>query len=187
MSTIAYPIRPYRSADLDDFVAVNHAAEQLFAEAGMQLPPDDPAELIQHAHCAFVAGEPLVGFIAVELVDGNLHVAQLSVHPCCHRQGIGGRLLEAAADYASASGLDMMTLTTFRDVQWNAPWYTKRGFAVLPESLWGDGLRSIWVNEVAAGIKIAPRVAMCRVIAGDAQPGGTGPPRDDKDRLRRRQ
>jgi ribosomal protein S18 acetylase RimI-like enzyme len=167
MNTIAYQIRPHRSADLDDFVAASHAADQLFAEAGRQLPPDDPAELIQHAHRVFVAGEPLVGFVAAELVDGNLHITQLSVHPRHCRQGIGGRLLNAAAGYASTAGLGAITLTTFRDVPWNASWYTKRGFAVFPESLWGNELRSIWAGEVAAGIMIAPRVAMCRVVADD--------------------
>ena len=55
-----------------------------------------------------------------------------------------------------------MTLTTFRDVEWNGPWYTRRGFREVCEAEWGPQLRRVWEQE--AQIRIAPRVVMRRGI-----------------------
>ncbi|ORA32609.1 GNAT family N-acetyltransferase [Mycobacterium branderi] len=161
---MTHSIRAYRATDFDDFVAVSRAADQLYADAGMVLPPDEPTVLTRQAERIFVAGDPLVGFVAVEWVDGNIHVAQLSVHPGHGRQGLGARLLQRAVDYAAERGVPALTLTTFRDVPWNGPWYRKRGFTDFPESQWGEQLRAIWAEEQAAGIAIAPRVAMHRPV-----------------------
>ena len=75
---------------------------------------------------------------------------------------MGGRLLAAACALVGESGLPALTLTTFVDVPWNAPWYAARGFVELPPAQWGPGFRAVWADEVAAGILVAPRVAMIR-------------------------
>jgi hypothetical protein len=41
---------------------------------------------------------------------------------------------EWAATHASATGVQALTLTTFRDVDWNAPYYSRCGFRVLDQS-----------------------------------------------------
>lgn len=43
-------------------------------------------------------------------------------------QGIGRALLTTAADWARAGGLQALSLTTFRNVPWNAPFYASFGF-----------------------------------------------------------
>jgi N-acetylglutamate synthase-like GNAT family acetyltransferase len=43
--------------------------------------------------------------------------------------GLGTRLLEAASARASALGYERLTLCTYADVRWNAPYYAARGFA----------------------------------------------------------
>ena len=43
-------------------------------------------------------------------------------------KGAGTALIQAAAGDARARGLPAVTLTTFRDLSWNAPFYTGRGF-----------------------------------------------------------
>ncbi|MFC7644232.1 GNAT family N-acetyltransferase [Streptosporangium lutulentum] len=97
-------------------------------------------------------------------VDGALHLDQLAVHPDHGRRGIGGRLLEAVCDHATSAGAAAVTLTTFRDVPWNGPWYAQRGFAVLDPAEWGPELVALVEHERELGIELAPRVVMRRVL-----------------------
>ena len=53
-----------------------------------------------------------------------------------------------------------MTLTTFRDVPWNGPYYERCGFRVVEPGELGPGLRRIRAAEVARGLDAEPRVAM---------------------------
>jgi ribosomal protein S18 acetylase RimI-like enzyme len=166
------PIRRWRPADdLADVVAVSRAADVLFADFGLSLPPDDPTDELLRAEHVLVAGSPSVGFAVVNTVDGNAHLAGLGVHPAYGRRGIGGRLLAAACALAGEVGRPAMTLTTFVDVPWNAAWYAGRGFVELAADQWGVGLRAVWAAEVAAGIVVAPRVAMIRPLASGARSG----------------
>jgi len=160
------PIRRWEpSADLARLVVVSQAADVMFADFGLSLPPDDPTDELWRAEHVLVAGTPPVGFAVLNTVDGRAHLASLGVHPAHGRRGVGGRLLAAACAVAAAEGRSAMTLTTFVDVPWNAPWYAARGFVELSPDRWGAGLRAVWAAEVAAGIVVAPRIAMIRTMA----------------------
>ncbi|EFV14951.1 GNAT family N-acetyltransferase [Segniliparus rugosus] len=161
---MAHDIRPYRAADLAALVETSRAADELFARAGIALPPDDPSELVERCEAILVAGDPLAGFVAAEEADGNLHIAQLSVRPELGRRGLGTLLLGAAAQVAAAEGFPALTLTTFRDVPWNGPWYRARGFAEFPRERWGRRLRALWAEEERSGVAVAPRIAMRRPV-----------------------
>jgi GNAT superfamily N-acetyltransferase len=158
-------IRHWQPAvDLARLVEVTKAADVMFADYGLSLPPDDPtAELLRAEH-VLVAGSPATGVAELITVDGRAHLAGLAVHPAHGRHGIGSRLLAAACEVATEAGHSAITLTTFADVPWNAPWYTARGFTELPADAWGPGLRAVWAAERAAGIIVAPRVAMIRPL-----------------------
>jgi GNAT superfamily N-acetyltransferase len=84
------------------------------------------------------------------------------VHPRAARQGIGRRLIEHAARYARQHGLAGLTLTTFADVPWNAPYYERCGFRVVPDGELTPGLRAVRRNEAAHGLDRWPRVVMHR-------------------------
>ncbi len=73
-------------------------------------------------------GDP-VGFVHVEVIDGFAHLAQLSVRPEAGRRGLGTALVRAAMREAYLLGFDRLSLTTFRDVPWNAAFYRSLGFA----------------------------------------------------------
>ncbi|HEX3648343.1 MAG TPA: GNAT family N-acetyltransferase [Pseudonocardiaceae bacterium] len=103
-------------------------------------------------------------------VDGNAHLASLGVHPDHGRRGVGSALLAAACDLAADAGKPAVTLTTFVDLPWNAPFYAGRGFVVLPPESWGPGLRDVWAAEARAGIVVAPRTAMIRRLGESAGP-----------------
>ena len=87
----------------------------------------------------------------VELVDGHAHLEQLSVLPELGGQGIGTQLLDAVAGWAQGQGHAEITLTTFRDVPFNAPLYAKRGYEIVPESDWTDALRDLVAHEADDG------------------------------------
>lgn len=156
-------IRPMSDADTPALVEVSLAADTAFAAAGLDLPPDDPRHMLAEAEWVLVAGDPVCGFAALAEVDGRAHLEQLAVDPAFGSRGIGGALVEAACAEAAARGYRAMTLTTFRDLPWNAPWYARRRFRPLPEREWGPGLAVRWEQEVRAGVAVAPRIAMIRV------------------------
>ncbi|WP_067971752.1 GNAT family N-acetyltransferase [Nocardiopsis trehalosi] len=154
------------AGDVPSAVAASLAADTVFAAAGVVLPPDDPRPLLEHADAVLVTGSPVRGLAALIALDGAAHLEQLAVDPAYGRRGLGSALLEAACAHARSRGYAAMTLTTFRDLPWNGPWYAARGFAVLPEDRWGPGLRAQWRAEEEAGIAVLPRIAMRRPLAG---------------------
>ncbi|MFS0713541.1 GNAT family N-acetyltransferase [Microbacterium sp. 2P01SA-2] len=72
----------------------------------------------------------IAGFVHVLEADGHAHLEQLSVSPEHGRRGYGGKLVEAAMTFARDRGHDRMSLRTFADVPWNAPFYERLGFVV---------------------------------------------------------
>ncbi|WP_344205059.1 GNAT family N-acetyltransferase [Nonomuraea bangladeshensis] len=147
--------------ELPGLVAVELAADRLFEQVGITFPPG--TTMIEEAGdpgLVLVEGEPPAGFALMGQVDGHLHLDQLAVHPESMRRGIGGRLVTAVLDHARAVGVPRVTLTTYRDVPWNAPWYARHGFAALPPEEWGPELRALVEHERALGLEVAPRVVM---------------------------
>lgn len=58
-----------------------------------------------------------------------------------------------------------LTLTTFRDVPWNAPYYARRcGFHIVDDATCGSGLQAIREHETAHGLDRWPRVCMRRYL-----------------------
>ena len=84
----------------------------------------------------------------------------MDVHPSFGRRGVGTRLLAAVRDWARAQGQAAVTLTTFRDVPWNAPFYGRAGFRALAQRELSPGLRERVRDEAARGLDPATRVVM---------------------------
>jgi hypothetical protein len=62
--------------------------------------------------------------------------------------------------WADASGHREITLTTFRDVAWNAPFYARLGFAVVDRDDWPPAIAAIVADETTRGLDPATRVVM---------------------------
>ena len=137
-----FVIRPPGADELGRLVAIEAATGQAFAGHGMpEIAADDPgspAELEPYraARLAWVAadGDGPVAYLLAAEVDGRLHVEQVSVDPACAGRGIGAALIDHVAGVARADGRPALTLTTFRDIPWNAPYYARLGFAELPRA-----------------------------------------------------
>jgi ribosomal protein S18 acetylase RimI-like enzyme len=109
------------------------------------------------------AGHP-VGYVLVDIVDGNAHVEQISVRPEHQGAGAGRALMDRVQTWARALGLPAITLTTFVEVPWNAPLYRHLGFRVLDDERVGPELRAIRDTEAAQGLDPAQRVCMLRAV-----------------------
>lgn len=160
-------IRPATEADVPALGAVQLAAGAAFRTVGLAwaaeapLPTDERYAGYVRGGRAWVAGDGTpVAFVLVDVVDGLAHVEQVSVRPDHARRGVGRRLIDTVDDWAAARGIPAVTLCTFRDVPWNAPYYARLGFAEVTEP--GPELAALLRAEVAFGLDPATRVAMRR-------------------------
>ncbi|MBX9359762.1 GNAT family N-acetyltransferase [Streptomyces sp. WAC04114] len=162
-------IRLATRAELPVLQDIERAAGAPFREFGMpEIADDDPPALdilerYRRAGRCWVAvdeGDLPVAYLLAEPVDGALHIEQVSVHPRAARRGVGRALLAHAADRAREEGLTALTLTTFTEVPWNAPYYARLGFRPLPEADLTPGLRAIRATEAGHGLDRWPRVCM---------------------------
>ncbi|WP_046861864.1 GNAT family N-acetyltransferase [Microvirga massiliensis] len=131
------PVRLARPDDLDKLAEIERSAASVFRDVGLAWVADGETmnRHVLEAACrdgtlwvaADSGGEP-VGFLAAHALDGRLYIAEVSVARSHQRQGIGGALVAAAVGHARRSGFPAVTLTTYRDLSWNGPFYARLGF-----------------------------------------------------------
>jgi GNAT superfamily N-acetyltransferase len=106
-----------------------------------------------------VPPEP-VGFAAATLIDGSAHLFEMDVVPAHAGRGLGRALVVEVAEWARREGFPSVTLTTFRHLRWNGPFYARQGFSELAAAELGPELRAALDEEVEHGLDPAKRVAM---------------------------
>lgn len=108
-----------------------------------------------------LSGNEPVGFAHVVVHErGVAHLEEVDVHPDHGRRGLGRRLVQTVCAWATSHGFDAVTLTTFRDVPWNMPFYARLGFeTVTPTALSGE-LLAVIDDEMRRGLDPARRVVM---------------------------
>lgn len=166
-------LRPARLDDVVRLQEIERVAGVAFRDVGMAAIADDepfPAEVLEayvrdgRAWVAVDASDVAVAYLVADVVDGAGHVEQVSVDPRFARQGLGRALIDQAARWAEERGYAALTLTTFADVAWNAPYYERLGFRVVSPDAMGEGLRQVREHEAELGLDRWPRVAMVRAI-----------------------
>ncbi|GAB3586811.1 GNAT family N-acetyltransferase [Amycolatopsis endophytica] len=157
-----------RAADPADFThlpEIERSAGECFRDIGMPEIADDdlptPEELARYPFAWVAVLTDPVAYLVAAPVDGGLHIEQVSVHASVARRGIGRALIEEAA----RAGHPALTLTTFAEVPWNAPYYERCGFVRLGADELSPGLRRIREEEAARGLDRWPRVTMRRPAA----------------------
>ena len=114
-----------------------------------------------------------VGFLSADITGNALHIFELAVDTDHQRQGCGRALVSSAAEEAMRRGLAAVTLTTFRDVPWNAPFYGTLGFVILTPCELDKRLAAILAVEEAVGIPMERRCAMRLDLASQPQSGAS--------------
>jgi GNAT superfamily N-acetyltransferase len=69
-----------------------------------------------------------IGFLIGDWAGDIFHIVEISVRLDWQRSGSGSALLSCVIAWAREQGLRGVTLTTFRDVAWNAPFYRRFSF-----------------------------------------------------------
>jgi len=170
----AYAIRLAHAGDVPLLAAIERAAAALFAPYGFAeqfaaetTPADDLAAAARERRLwvATGAGDAPVGFVLCVELDGAAHVLEVDVDPAHGRRGLGRALLAEVDGWARRRDLPAITLTTFVDVPWNAPFYERLGFRVLPDDALPDALRDVLRHEAERGLPAERRVAMRKLVA----------------------
>ena len=102
----------------------------------------------------------LVGFAVILIVDNLAHLHELSVTPQHGRKGIGSKLVKEIINWAKQANFKAITLSTFSDIPWNAPFYKKLGFDKIKEEEIGQELKIIRLKEAELGLPIEDRILM---------------------------
>ena len=159
-----YRIRPARGDEVGDLQKIDLASATLFIDTGLidfgasgvptEPIPEDRLRKGFGDGLIWVAVdhlEELVGFALCSDRGDDLYLDQLSVLPNHGRQGLGGRLVRRCLQEAESRSHRRVSLSTFRKVPWNGPFYRKLGFREIP----------VWrLNEWQLGIREAQRATM---------------------------
>jgi len=150
-----YHITQGHREEIPALVEINLAADQLFAPTGLiaaadlleHVPETVFADAIEMGHL-FTARESHglpVGFALTSVRGDTLYLDQVSVHPGHGRRGVGAALVSRVVEDARDRGIRSVTLSTFRDLPWNGPFYRKLGFREVPEKKFES-----WMLELQA-------------------------------------
>lgn len=140
--------------------------EGLAGIAGNQtMPVERLQRYIRKGHCLVAhVGEAMAGWLVNEPFGRELHVWEFNVDPAFQRSGIGAGLLRACLIDAANCGFKAVTLTTFRDVAWNAPFYVRLGFEEVTALDAHPRLAGELAVEVDHGLPADRRCAMIRFL-----------------------
>jgi GNAT superfamily N-acetyltransferase len=164
-----WSLRLARPGDADAMPAVERAAASVFAavpglselDLGGTRSADSFRRLIRKGHCLVAhVGEAMAGFIVAEPFSRELHIWEMDVAPPFQQRGIGAGLVRAAQIDARNTGFKALTLTTFRDIAWNAPFYARLGFDEVTALDAHPRLAGELANEVDDGLPADRRCAM---------------------------
>lgn len=163
-------IRPANDQDAFLLPYIERSSGEMFRKwPGLEwIAEDDVQSEEQHralianglALVAEVQGFGIAAFLNGEVAPDALHIWQMAVHRDQQGRGIGRQLIDAAQLLAIDLECNTLTLTTFREVPWNEPYYCRLGFNTLDSSNLCSRLRAILDAEGQAGLPTAQRCAM---------------------------
>jgi len=171
--TASYQVRLARPDEVRRLRAIEDAAGGIFSGLGLidealdvSFPLNDLARLVAMGQVwvACLEDDLPVGMVIASVREEAVYVEEMDVLPEHGRRGLGARLLERACAWAREQGYSAVTLSTFRDVPWNGPFYRRHGFRDLQPEEWTPGMRAIREQEVRHGLRAEARVFMRREL-----------------------
>lgn len=163
--------RPARPEEIETIRALERASAQRFVGLMDALAADEPSpasvlgiRIADGGLIVAVEGDALVGFAMFRRVETRAYVEQLDVLPAFAGRGVGAALLDEVANQARAAGLDGLSLSTFRTVPWNAPYYRRLGFIDVADEALTPGMLAIRAEHLVRGLDEDARVFMVREL-----------------------
>ncbi|MBA4010271.1 MAG: N-acetyltransferase [Phenylobacterium sp.] len=163
-------IRPARADEIDRVREIERiSASRFLGTDRAELADDEPTDAETLGARIGAGGllvaadaEAPVAFVMFREVEGCAYVEQIDVLPSHARRGIGADLLQAVAELARARGWPALTLSTFKDVPFNAPYYARLGFVEV--GVLTPGMLEIRAEHEARGLDETARVFMRREV-----------------------
>jgi GNAT superfamily N-acetyltransferase len=164
-----YKIRSARVEELPLLAQIERSAAALFLDTPYAFLANDEPLSLDFVQQRFQPGQVwvavdkqdvVVGFAITREVDDTIYLQEMDVDPAHGRRGLGAALVETVCTWAKLQGHKAISLSTFRDLPWNAPFYAKLGFRILDESELSIGFQQIRRQERDAGLPISARVMM---------------------------
>lgn len=166
-------LRDARPDECSLMQAIELAAAARYASVGMaSVAVSDPIPLAVLA--ARVASRSLIvavtpddapiGFTAFRPLDGAAYIEEVDVLPSHAGRRIGAALLAEVASRAAGLGLAALTLSTFRHVPWNGPYYRRLGFVEMMAQELTPGLHAVHADNIARGLDETQRLFMRRPL-----------------------
>ena len=169
---MSWNIRLARPGDAAAMPEIELAAGRLFRDQPGTGPAGTHAlseagqrACIARGHClvAETRGR-IVGFLTTRPHGRELAIVELDVTPAWQRRGIGIALMRGCGIDAANSGFSALTLTTFRHIPWNAPFYERLGFVEVEDLAANPRLAAELEREAEHGLPMENRVAMIRFL-----------------------
>jgi predicted N-acetyltransferase YhbS len=168
-----YQIRSARAEELPLLSHIEQSAAGLFLDTPYAFLVDAAPLSLDFVQQQFQAGhvwvavdldEKVVGYAISREVDNTLYLQQIDVTPEHGRRGIGSAFVKTVCTWAKQQGYAIVSLSTFRDIPWNAPFYSKLEFRSVDEAELTTGFQQIRCKEFEAGLPVSDRVIMHRKL-----------------------
>lgn len=164
-------IRPALASEIEAVREIERASASRFIGVMDALAHDEPSpatvlEARVPAGGLLVAEveRELTAFVMLRPVGDSLYIEQIDVLPAFERRRIGASLIDAVAEQARTTGRSRLTLSTFREIPWNAPYYRRLGFADIDDQKLTPDLMEIRREHLARGLDESARVFMERPL-----------------------
>lgn len=166
---MTFIVRPTEIAEASLLPAIERSAAQAFLSMpGLEWIAEDQV-CSAESHRLFIASGTswvaldeagaIDGFLIAARCDDELHINEIAVRREAQGKGRGNVLMAAVITWARAQNFRALTLTTFIDVPWNAPFYGRLGFQRV-EAGNDPRLDGLLQQEIARGLPAARRCAM---------------------------
>lgn len=169
-----YKLRSATESDISLLQAIERSASLLFIDSpypelsrGNVVSAEVYRRHMEQDHMILIAFachqdgyvEP-TGFVFTAPLGDGLHLHELSVHYDHQRCGIGSLLLDAVLVHARAQQYRHVSLTTYRSIAWNGPFYRKHGFCEAAHADMTSDLQAILSREISKGANAQDRCVM---------------------------
>ena len=168
-----FSIRRARFADIPFLGLVERSAAELFRTVSLDFLVDgstvDPKVLAAMVDkdrlwvaCDFM--DYPIGFSGGEIINGMFHLVEISVAQDFQGKGVGRALMERMEADVRREGYKAITLTTYRGLAWNGPWYNRMGYAEVNPLELGRKYLAILEGERQHGFDMSARCVMRKIL-----------------------